>query len=61
MKPNIFTTIYRGARMLATKHSPEILLAGGIATGLYAGVLAVKATPKAIKLIEEKKRAEHKE
>ena len=61
MKPNILKTIIRGARLFTTKHSPEILLAGGIATGLYAGVLAVQATPKAIKLIEEQKRVENKE
>lgn len=60
MKQNVLSTIVRGGRMLMTKHSAEFLLAGGIASGLYAGFLAVQATPKALRLIEEKKRAEHK-
>lgn len=37
------------------KHSPEILLGIGIASGITTTVLAVKATPKALQLIEEAK------
>lgn len=37
------------------KRSPEILLGIGIASGITATVLAVKATPKALQLIEEAK------
>lgn len=37
------------------KHSPEILIGIGIVGMISSTVLAVKATPKAIKLIEEKK------
>ena len=37
------------------KHTPEILMGFGIAGMLTTTVLAVKATPKALKLIEEKK------
>lgn len=37
------------------KRSPEILLGIGIASGITATVLAVKATPKALQLIEEVK------
>lgn len=38
-----------------TKHSPEILTGLGIAGMITSTVLAVRATPKALKLIEEKK------
>ena len=37
------------------KHSPEILTGIGIAGMITTVVIAVKSTPKAIKLIEEKK------
>lgn len=37
------------------KHSPELLTAAGIGLGLTTVVLAVKATPKALKQIEEAK------
>lgn len=37
-------------------HSPELLIGLGIASGVTTVVLAVKATPKAIKLIEEEKK-----
>ena len=37
------------------KHSPEILTGFGIAGMLTAIVVAVKATPKAVRLIEAKK------
>lgn len=43
------------------KHSPEILMGLGIAGMLTTTILAVKATPKAIKLIEEKKKEENVE
>lgn len=46
-----------------SRHSPEILTGLGIAGMVTATVLAVKATPKALKLIEEEKnmRAESEE
>lgn len=37
------------------KHSPEILVSLGIVSGISSTVLAVKATPKALMLIEEEK------
>ena len=37
------------------KRSPEILLGIGIASGITATVLAVKATPKALELLTEKR------
>ena len=48
----IFTDLSKGAR----KHSPEILTGIGIAGMLSTTVLAVRATPKALMLIEERKR-----
>lgn len=41
-----------------SKHSPEILMGLGVAGMLTTTVLAVKATPKALRLIEEKKKEE---
>lgn len=43
------------------KHSPEILTGIGIAGMFGAGMLAVKETPKALRLLEEKKKVEQKE
>ena len=48
----IFTDLSKAAR----KHSPEILTGIGIAGMLSTTVFAVRATPKALMLIEEKKR-----
>ena len=48
----IFADLGKAAR----KHSPEILTGIGIAGMLSTTVLAVRATPKALMLIEEKKR-----
>ena len=45
----------RVAKTSITKHSPEILTGIGIAGMITTTVLAVKATPKAIRLIEEAK------
>ena len=53
-KSNI-STIMKGAQLWLSKHSPEILTGLGIAGMTTTTILAVKATPKAIKLIEKKK------
>lgn len=53
-KPNI-SSIARGVKVSLSRHSPEILTGIGIAGMITTTVLAVKATPKALKLIEEKK------
>lgn len=53
-----FSTIAKGFRTAVTKHSPEILTGLGIAGMVTTTVLAVKATPKACKLIEAKKKEE---
>lgn len=47
--------ILKGAQNTITKHSPEILTGIGIAGMITASVLAVKATPKALELMEEKR------
>ena len=48
----------KNVRMSMSKHSPEILTGIGIAGMVTTTVLAVRATPKALKIIEEKKREE---
>lgn len=53
--------ILKGARMFMSKHSPEILTGIGTAGLITTTVLAVKATPKALKLIEEAKKESHKD
>lgn len=42
-------------KLQTIKHSPEILMGVGIVTGIAGAVVACKATPKACKIIEEKK------
>jgi hypothetical protein len=48
-----FSGLIKGVQSYATKHGPEILTGIGIAGMFSAIVLAVKDTPKAVKLIEE--------
>lgn len=48
-------TLFKDLGKLASKHSPEILMGLGIAGMITTTVLAVRATPKALELIEEKK------
>lgn len=57
-KPN-FARFIKNTQALITKHSPEILTGIGIAGMITTTILAVKATPKALKLIEEVKKEEH--
>ena len=45
----------RDVRLSVSKHSPEILMGMGIAGMITTTVIAVKATPKALRLLEEKK------
>lgn len=56
-KPNVATFI-KNAQEVVLKHSPEILTGIGIAGMITTTVLAVRATPKALRLIEEKKKEE---
>lgn len=55
------TQIFKSIRRSFKKHSPEILTGIGIAGMVTATVLAVKATPKAMKLLESKKQAQKTE
>lgn len=52
------TKFFKQARFTVEKHSPEILTGIGIAGMLTTTVLAVRATPKALRLIEERKNEE---
>jgi hypothetical protein len=49
------SNIAKGVRTAMKKHSPEILTGIGIAGMITTTVMVVRATPKAIKLIEEEK------
>lgn len=59
-KPNV-TKYFKMATKIVKKRSPEILTGLGIAGMITTTVLAVKATPKALELIEEEKRFKEKE
>ena len=56
MKKADVTKFIKGVRRGISKHSPEILTAIGVTSGIGAIVLAVNATPKAMRLLEEAKR-----
>ena len=53
-KPNM-ADLFKSVKMAVSQHSPEILTGIGIVGMITTTVLAVKATPKALTLIEEKK------
>ena len=53
-KPNI-GELFKDFKTTLTKYSPEILTAIGITGMVTTTILAVKATPKALSLIEDKK------
>lgn len=54
-KPNL-SNAFKSTQVWMSKHSPEILTGLGIAGMATTTVLAVKATPKAMKLIDQKKK-----
>lgn len=56
MNKQTLSRFARDVRLSLSKHSPEILMGMGIAGMITTTVLAVKATPKAIHLVEEKKK-----
>lgn len=58
-KPNV-TKYFKMAKSIAKKRSPEILTGIGIAGMITTTVLAVRATPKALQLIEEAKEEKEK-
>ena len=55
MKDKGMKTLFSGIAKTLRKHSPEVLTGIGIAGMVSSVVLAVRATPKAMKLIEKKK------
>lgn len=55
MNKQALSKFARDVRLSLSKHSPEILIGIGIAGMLTTTVLAVKATPKALCLMEKKK------
>ena len=59
-KPDVMKFI-KSVRASASKHSPEILTAIGIAGMVTTTILAVKATPKALKMIDDVKQEEQKD
>lgn len=59
-KPNL-AKFFGDARLAIEKHSPEILLGIGIAGMITTTVLAVRATPRALVRIEEKKQELHED
>lgn len=56
MSKQVLSKAFRDMKLSLTKHSPEILIGMGITGMLTTTVLAVKATPKALTLIEHKKK-----
>ena len=52
MKPNL-ANLVKNAQTFAVKHSPEILTGIGVAGMITSTVLAVKATPKVLMLLED--------
>lgn len=52
------TNFFKSTRKFLGKHSPEILTGIGVTGMITTTVLAVKATPKALKLIEERNKIE---
>ena len=60
MKPN-FQQIIKNTKSTLVKHSPEILTCIGITGLVTTTVLAVKATPKALQLIDKAKQEAHKD
>ncbi|MGN1370918.1 MAG: DUF6353 family protein [Candidatus Coprovivens sp.] len=59
MKKEGISKIINHVKTSVSQHSPEILTGLGITGMLSATVLAVKATPKALRLIEDKKEEEN--
>lgn len=53
MKNSNLTKFIKNTQFILSKHSPEILTGIGIAGMVTTTILAVKATPKALRIIEE--------
>lgn len=50
------SSLFNGVSKFVSKHTPEILTGVGVAGMITSTVLAVKATPKAMKILEENKK-----
>lgn len=61
MNKETMKTMAKNFKTSLSKRSPEILLGFGLATGGAAIAFAIRDTPKALKLIEAKKKEEHKD
>lgn len=57
-KPNL-SAICKNVKSATVKHSPEILTGVGIAGMITTTVMAVRATPKAISLLDDEKRRQN--
>lgn len=55
MNKSTVAKLFKDAQTIVSKHSPEILTGIGIAGMITTTILAVKATPKALKLIDAEK------
>lgn len=55
MNKSSMTELFKGVKMTLSRHSPEILTGLGIAGMITTTILAVRATPKALELINDKK------
>ena len=61
MKTSFIKNFIKGVKIGFDKHSPEILIGLGIASAITSTVLAVKATPKAMELIEKEQKKHNRE
>lgn len=57
MNKSTVAKLFKDVKTIVSKHSPELLTGIGIAGMITTTVLAVKATPKALRLMDEKKKA----
>ena len=55
MKKEKIFSAFKSFGKSVSKHSPEILTGIGIAGSITTTVLAIKATPKAVRLVDQKK------
>lgn len=55
MNKSSMAEMFKGVKMALSRHSPEILTGLGIAGMITTTILAVRATPKALELINDKK------
>lgn len=56
MRKTNLTKVFNSVKIATVKHSPEILMGIGITGMVTTTVMAVRATPKALELIENEKR-----